>query len=243
MRPRLSPATAAFLVSGLVGGLTMSAPRLLGQTDDTGPFSYIHATDQAKTPTPPTPTGLPNGPATADQVLHGRYIVTSNGCTDCHNRGTDNPDDPNWMAGYLPNTPGQPFQIGPFMTYPANLTPDTTTGIGMHSDRQIFNALRYGLDPETTPDVVITSTVPGQGNFPATPEYLAPPMPWPAIRNMSDEDLWSIVAYLKHGIKPVVNAVPASGGPPDHWASNYTPDKIGPYPLPAYPAGNEVLTP
>jgi hypothetical protein len=243
MRPRFTPVTTAFLVSGLVGGLALSAPRLLGQTDNTGPFGYIHATDQAKTPTPTTPTGLPNGPATADQVLHGRYIVTSSGCTSCHSHGIDDPNDPNWLSGYLTGSTSGSFQIGPFMTYAKNLTPDVNTGIGMFTDRQIFNALRYGLAPDETPDAVITSTIPGQGNFPAMPHYLAPPMPWPEIRNMSDEDLWAIVAYLKHGIKAVNNAVPDSQGPPDFWASSYTPDKTGPFPLPAYPAGNEVLAP
>jgi hypothetical protein len=129
------------------------------------------------------------------------------------------------------------------MTYSKNLTPDMATGIGMHTDRQIFNSLRYGLAPDKTPDVVITSNVPGQGNFPATPVYLAPPMPWPSFRQKSDDDLWAIVAYLKHGIKPVSNQVPDSQGPPDHWASSYTSDKLGPYPLPAYPAGNETFQP
>jgi hypothetical protein len=240
MRSRLTPGTAAFSVLGLVGALTIGAPRLLGQTQSSGPFGYIHATDVAHNP---PPTGLPNGPATADQVLRGRALVVSNGCSDCHNRGPDNPSDPNWLAGYLPNTPGQPFQIGPFLTYPKNLTPDMATGVGMNTERQLFNGLRYGLDPDNTPDVVITSTVPGQGNYPANPQYLAPPMPWPSFRHKTDDELWAIVAYLKHGIKPVSNAVPPSQDPPDHWASSYTPDKIGPYPLPAYPAGNETFTP
>jgi hypothetical protein len=240
MRPRFTPGTAAFSLLGLVGALTVSAPRLLGQTEPTGPFGYISATDQAKAP---APTGLPNGPATSDQVLHGRYIVTSNGCIDCHSQGIDDPNNPNWLAGFVTGGTTGSFQIGPFKTYAKNLTPDVATGIGMHTERQIFNALRYGLAPDDTPDGVITSTVPGQGNFPATPHYLAPPMPWPAIRNMSDDDLWAIVAYLKHGIKPVSNAVPDSQAPPDFWASSYTPNKIGPYPLPAYPAGNETFTP
>src|SRR5947209_381402 len=100
------------------------------------------------------------------------------------------------------------------MTYPSNLTPDVATGIGAHTDRQIYNALRFGLDPEDTPDVTITSTTPGQGNFPATPHYLAPPMPWSSFRHHSDENLCPMVAYLKHGIKPFANSVPDSQGPP-----------------------------
>jgi hypothetical protein len=228
MQRRFAGGTALLMLPTVLAGVAVSTPRLLGQT---------------QTQTPPAATGLPNGPATADQVLRGRLLVAGSGCSDCHNRGPDNPDDPHWLAGYLPNTPGQPFQVGPFKTYPANLTPDPTTGIGKLSDRQIFNALRYGLDPGNTPDVVITSTVPGQGNFPAAPQYLAPPMPWPAFRHKPDDDLWAIIAYVKHGLKPISNAVPASEGPPDHWASSYTPDQIGPYPFPAYPAGSETFTP
>jgi hypothetical protein len=68
-------------------------------------------------------------------------------------------------------------------------------------------------------------------------------MPWPFWRYMTDADLWAVVAYIKHGIKPVSNKVPDSQAPPDHWASAYTPDKIGPYPLPAYPSSNEEFKP
>lgn len=187
--------------------------------------------------------GLPTGQATLNQVTRGRYLVTSVGCSDCHNRGKDDPTDPQWLAGFIAGTPGQPFVIGPFMTYPSNLTPDAATGIGNFTDRQIFNALRFGLDPEDTPDMTITSTTPGQGNFPATPHYLAPPMPWPAFRHFTDEDTWAIVAYIKHGIKPVSNAVPDSQGPPDFWASSYTSNAVGPPTLPAYPSSNEQFTP
>lgn len=186
---------------------------------------------------------IPDNAVTLDQVTRGRYEVVSRDCADCHNRGKTDASDPRWLAGYLPGTPGQPFQIGPFKTYPANLTPDPETGLGKLSDRQIFNAIRFGLDPSKTPDVVITSSTPGQGNFPAAPVYLAPPMPWPFWRHMTDEDLWAVVAYIKHGIKPVSNKVPDSEGPPPGWASIYTPDVIGPYPLPAYPSSNEEFKP
>ena len=190
--------------------------------------------------------GLPNGPATLSQVQQGRALVTSLSCADCHNRGKDDPTDPNWLAGYIGAAGGQgpgAFQIGPFHTYAANLTPDKNTGLGNFTDLQIFNALRYGLDPMFTPSVVITSTTPGQGNFPTTPHYLAPPMPWPSFRHLSDSDLWAIVAYLKHGIKPVSNSVPASQGPPDFWASSYTTQAVGPPTFPPYPTGNEQFTP
>jgi hypothetical protein len=180
------------------------------------------------------------------QVAQGRAIVTSFGCTDCHNRGKNDPSDPHWMAGFIGAAGAQgtgAFQIGPFNTYAANLTPDTTHGIGMHTDRQIFNALRFGLDPDNTPDGVITSTTPGQGNFPAVPHYLAPPMPWPSTRHLSDADTWAIVAYLKHGIKADANVVPDTQDAPDFWASSYTTAAVGPTTFPAYPEGNEQFAP
>jgi mono/diheme cytochrome c family protein len=187
-------------------------------------------------------SGLPGGSATMDQVARGRYLVTTVGCTDCHNRGKDDPNDPNWLAGFIGNPGDQgpgAFQVGPFHTYAANITPDPTHGLGGFTDRQIYNALKYGLDPMETPDVVITSTTPGQGNFPSTPHYLAPPMPWPAFRHMSDSDLWAIVAYIKHGIKPNANQPPDTEEAPDFWASSYTPDKVGPVNLSPYPAAGE----
>jgi mono/diheme cytochrome c family protein len=170
------------------------------------------------------------------QVARGRQVVLEHGCGDCHG-GIANPAAPYWLAGV--RSPQQEFQIGPFKTRPRNLTPDNATGLGRFSERQIFNALRYGLRPGETPDVEITGTTPGQGNFPAVPKYMAVPMPWPSFRHMSDADLWAIAAYLKRGLKPVRNLVQDSDGPPDFWASEYTAEKIGVYPAPAYPTGNE----
>jgi hypothetical protein len=97
-----------------------------------------------------------------DQILLGRHMVVSHACGECHGGG-DNPAAAGWLDG-LRDTITQQFRIGPFVTRAKNLTPDNATGTGRFSERQIFNALRYGLRPEETPDVAITSTVPGQGN-------------------------------------------------------------------------------
>ena len=183
--------------------------------------------------------------AQEDQILLGRALVLNQDCNGCH--GGMSPDSPDWLAGM--KTIDQQFLIGPcavtpgakpcYITRPRNLTPDNATGLGRFSERQIFNALRYGLGPEGTPDVDITSRIPGVGNFPKRPRYLAPPMPWPGWRYMSDRELYAIAAYLKRAVKPVVNKVAESDGPPDFWASTYTADLIGPYPPPAFPAANE----
>ena len=176
------------------------------------------------------------GDARKAQILEGRYLVLSHDCGGCHG-GNSNPNDPRYMSGV--HSELDEFKIGPFTTRPKNLTPDNQTGIGRFSERQIFNALRYGLRPEETPDVDITSMVPGQGNFPVHPHYLAIPMPWTAWRYMPDRELWAVAAYLKDGLKPVHNVVKDSEGPPDFWAGYYVPDTIGSYPPVPFPASRE----
>ncbi|MEX2177376.1 MAG: hypothetical protein WD801_01615 [Gemmatimonadaceae bacterium] len=162
-----------------------------------------------------------------DTIQFGRKLVVQHGCGDCHGGG-DNPAAPIWLIGFRANTDDTLFTLfkmptpgGVFWTRPRNLTPDNETGLGRFTERQIFNAIRYGLRPGETPDVDVTGTTPGQGNFPAAPKYLAPPMPWPAFRHMSDRELRSIAAYLKRGLKPQTHRVEPSEGPPDFWAGLY----------------------
>jgi hypothetical protein len=195
-------------------------------------------------PPPAFPTANEQQPAAADRasVLRGRTLVLNHGCVDCHQGKS--PAGKGWLAGVT--APEQDFVIGctqdpsqPCMHGRSkNLTPDKETGIGRFTDRQIFNALRYGLRPEDTPDVQITSRVPGQGNFPKEPHYLGPFMPWASFRYMSDADLHDIIAYLRHGLKPVKNTVAASDDTPDHWASVVA--TFGPVPPAPFPTANEV---
>ena len=170
--------------------------------------------------------GLPNGTATQAQVLRGRYMVIAADCAGCHSPAGASPASPYWLSGYMMDAQLNPtnqgtFKIGPYTTYAANLTPDSATGLGSWSAQDIFNALRTGKDKSGM--------------------YLSPPMPWPNFRNMTDDDLWSIAAYLQ-SIKPVSNMVTMATGPgvpvggmPD-WTSFYATLQ----PLPPYPAGNEI---
>jgi mono/diheme cytochrome c family protein len=174
--------------------------------------------------------------ASAAQVALGRHLIISHACGECHG-GFDNPAGEGWLQGA--RTPDQEFKIGPMTMRPRNLTPDNTTGLGRFTERQIFNALRYGLRPSDTPDVDITSTTPGKGNFPEHPHYLSPVMPWSAWRHMSDQELKAIAAYLKRALKPVNHKVEDSDGPPDFWASEVTDAKIGSRPPAKYPTMNE----
>ena len=211
--PRVSARARAFAVLGvfLLGGFALIATTL--QLPD-----------------------VPDGPPTSEQILRGRYLVITHGCGDCHG-GFDDPGAEGWLAGWRP--PRQEFMVGPFTTRARNITPDNTTGIGRFSERQLFNAIRFGLRPGETPDVEITSTTPGEGNFPALPKYLAPPMPWPAFRHMSDQEIWDMVAYLKHAVKPAVNRVADSEGPPDFWAEFYATEFTGTVPPRDFPTPNE----
>jgi mono/diheme cytochrome c family protein len=184
-----------------------------------------------------------------EQVLLGRQLVLTHDCGGCHG-GEHNPAGKGWLAGLM--IPEREFHVGActfsnptakpcFATRARNLTPDNATGLGRFTERQIFNSLRYGLRPENTPDVEITSTTPGQGNFPLIPHYLAPPMPWPSWRHMTDQELWAIAAYLKRGVKPVTNKVPESEGPADFWAATYAARDMGPQPALPFPTVNEQL--
>lgn len=183
--------------------------------------------------------GIPSGPPTREQILLGRHMVITRGCPQCH--GGMSPAGDGYLAGR--GGEADAFVVGPsgqYKTWARNLTPDNTTGMGRFSDRQIFNALRFGLRPGETADMEITSTIPGQGNFPEQPKYLAPPMPWPYFRHMTDAELWGVVAYLKYGVKPTRHRVPDSEGPPDFWAGFYATQPFGTYPAPAYPTANEM---
>jgi hypothetical protein len=185
--------------------------------------------------------------AGAASVARGRVLTVHHGCGDCHG-GFQNVAGEDYLVGM--KTPAQEFPIAvppyaptTYVTRARNLTPHEETGLGRFTERQIFNAMRYGLRPGETPDVEITSSVPGQGNFPMNPKYLAPPMPWTAFRHMSDQELMDIAAYLKRGLRPVENRVADSEGPPDFWAALYGAPIFGSYPLPPFPAAQEAATP
>jgi mono/diheme cytochrome c family protein len=145
--------------------------------------------------------------ASAARVERGRYLVEITGCHDCHSPKIDarmTPDLNRPLSGRPPSTlpPVQESgQIrasldltawsGPWgNSFAANLTPDRETGLGSrYTEESFVRTIRTGKKPEG--------------------EDLAPPMPWPAFRNMTDEDLKAMYAYLKT-LKPVRNFVRAS---------------------------------
>lgn len=152
---------------------------------------------------------------TATATDHGAYLVKVGGCNDCHTPKNMTPEGPvpNMtlaLSGHpsgskLPPLNAQTFQPGnwvllsPDMTsaagpwgvsYAANITSDSITGIGSWTAENFVNAMRKGKHL-------------GLDN--ARP--IMPPMPWQSLAQLSDDDLKAIFAYLKT-VPPVHNRVP-----------------------------------
>jgi len=103
----------------------------------------------------------------------GTYLVNSIvACGNCHT-----PQTPQGPAPGKEFSGGTRFQIEAGVAMAANITPDAETGIGKWSDQEIIAAIREGKRPDGT--------------------IIGPPMPIPLYRNMSDEDVKSIVAYVR----------------------------------------------
>ena len=82
--------------------------------------------------------------------------------------------------------------VGPWgQSFAANLTSDAT-GIGNWKEEQFIKAIREGKYKG------LDNTRP-----------LLPPMPWFVYKNLNDDDLGSIFAFLK-STRPVKNVVPAA---------------------------------
>ena len=169
---------------------------------------------QAQTMTPPGPPVNRADPA----VKRGEYLVKAMGCWDCHTSqklgpGGPEPDMSMWLAGHpagaKPSPPPAPSEAwmasvsptftawaGPWgVSYTRNLTPDPETGLGSWTEQQFIDTLRTGRRQ-------------GRGR------QLLPPMPIPAISNLSDDDMKAIFAYLR-AIPPVKNLVPDPVLPPE----------------------------
>jgi mono/diheme cytochrome c family protein len=127
-------------------------------------------------------------PTDAQTVARGEYLFkyTLN-CWTCH--GSLSSNDPNEpQAGGLEfdmTEVGPPGGFG--YVYASNITSDSETGIGSWTDGDLVRALREGLDPE------------GQILFPIMEAEW-----WKGI---SDEDILSVVAYMR-SLPPVRNEVP-----------------------------------
>jgi len=147
------------------------------------------------------------------QVQWGEHLVTVGACHDCHSpkKMTEQGMEidtalllsghPSQMAAVDVNrqdmetkgiiaTSDLTSWVGPWgVSYTANLTPDAT-GIGNWKEEQFIYAIRNGKMKGLA------------GSRP-----MLPPMPWQMYRNMTDDELKAIFAYLKT-TKPIRNIVP-----------------------------------
>ena len=144
-------------------------------------------------------------------VQRGEYLVKIMGCNDCHTPWKMGPQGPEPDMTRMLS--GHPEEIGPLpetkapapyvslgfatntaysgpwgVSYAFNLTPEQNTGLGIWTEEMFVKTIRTGRHMGTS-------------------RPINPPMPWPAYRNATDEDLKAVYAYLRT-IKPIVNRVP-----------------------------------
>jgi mono/diheme cytochrome c family protein len=160
----------------------------------------------------------------ADRVARGKYLAIVAGCRDCHSPKKTQNGQPLIVNGLpvedesrvLSGSPGAdklpppPAGSGPWIaaatwdltawsgpwgiSYAINLTPDQNTGIGSWSEDTFVKALRTGKHMGVSRPIL-------------------PPMPWQDLREMTDEDLKSLYAYLR-SIPPITNRIPDPVPPP-----------------------------
>ncbi len=127
---------------------------------------------------------------TPERLARGRYLVQGLlGCSLCHSAR-------DWNQHGAPVLSGMDLagQVLPLPGFPGtlvapNLTPDAETGGANWSDDQIARAIREGIKHDDS--------------------TLFPMMPYADYRHLGDEDLASVVVYLR-SLKPVRNPLPPS---------------------------------
>ncbi|HNQ13173.1 MAG TPA: c-type cytochrome [Bacteroidia bacterium] len=153
------------------------------------------------------------------KAAYGEHLVLIGGCDDCHSPKVMGPQGPEVnkdlrLSGHPANepapdinrqeieskfmaacNPGLTAWVGPWgVSFAANITSDAT-GIGNWSEEQFKRAMQ-------------------EGKLKGMPEgrMLLPPMPWPALSHMTDDEISSIFEYLKS--IPAINNVAPTPLPP-----------------------------
>ena len=143
---------------------------------------YTARKDRAK-----APTANVKFERTPERLERGRYIVESTAhCFQCHSdvdysKPGAQPKPGKKGAGAVFAEDGMEWLVAP------NITPDVETGAGSWTDEQLARAIREGIGHD------------GRRLFPV--------MPYMNFRNMSDEDLASVITYIR-SIEPVRNKLP-----------------------------------
>ncbi len=117
---------------------------------------------------------------TPEKLARGRYLAENvSVCFHCHSQ----PDMSLFATPPKPGTlGGGGLCMGPEMGFPgtmcmSNITPDAETGLGQWTDGEIIRAIREGVSRDG--------------------RALMPVMPYRLYREMSDEDVEALVAYLR----------------------------------------------
>jgi mono/diheme cytochrome c family protein len=163
-------------------------------------ITYVRSLTAIPNPTPPTKLDFPVNlivrslpferplvetcPDPKDTVAHGRYLVETAGCFDCHTQRLG--PEPNLALSFAGGV-DLPVPTGGKSMKSKNITPDAS-GIGGWS-REAFIArfAMYRL-PENVPSV--------------SKDDLSTYMPWSMYAFMTDEDLGAIYDFLRT-VKPV----------------------------------------
>lgn len=127
--------------------------------------------------------------ATAERIERGRYLANAvSVCMDCHSKR-----DWNKFSGPLvPHTLGQggerfdQSQGFPGVYFSKNITP---AGISRYSDGELFRVITTGVTKE------------GKAMFPV--------MPYPYYGKLDEEDVYSLIAYLRT-LEPIQNPITES---------------------------------
>ena len=130
--------------------------------------------------------------STPQRLMRGKYLVDGvTGCFGCHS-------DPDWSKPGAPPMAGREGaghvwsdQDLPWLVSP-NITPDKETGVGAWTDDILARAIREGIGHD------------GRALFPM--------MPYQSYREMSDEDLASVIVYLRT-VPAVRNQLPTTKMP------------------------------
>jgi mono/diheme cytochrome c family protein len=127
--------------------------------------------------------------ATPERLARGKYLTENVlDCFACHSQHDWSKHD----APVISGTEGggqDPFPLGnlPGKVYPPNISPDKETGAGNWTDDQLARAIREGIGHD------------GRALFPF--------MPYESYSHLSDEDLASVIVYLR-SLPPVHRVVP-----------------------------------
>jgi len=126
--------------------------------------------------------------ATPQRLERGRYLFNhAVACVDCHSGHDASTSDHLVLANMQGAGEVMPFDDLPGRIVASNLTPDRETGAGTWTDDQLARAIREGIGHD------------GRALFPM--------MPYQHYKHMSDEDLASVVVYIR-SLEPVRNQLP-----------------------------------